>query len=136
MSVVSVDGVEFVAEHDLHVPANPAMRLRAVYNQSTLARGVADAAAILDEHVPGWSLRITQPIEMGSVYRCVLGQVFKERPRRWFGLRYDDGFTCGYARGLYFLMCRGWDVDKRPFVFSSNQALPHWEAEIKRRASC
>lgn len=136
MSVVSVDGVEFVAEHELHVPANPAMRLTAVYDQDTLARGVADAAAILDEHVPGWALRITQPIEMGSVYRCVLGQVFKEPPRHWFGLRLDDGLACGYARGLDFLMRRGWDEDNRPFVFSSRRALPHWEREIKRRSAC
>lgn len=97
--------------------------------------GVLDAAAFLDEHIPGWHERITKPLDMGSVHDCVLGQVFAQQPgkRRLFGLlppKFEYP-SPGYSRGVVFLMDRGFS---RPFVFSSEKAVPYWGAEITRRS--
>jgi len=92
---------------------------------------VSDAAAFLDEHVPGWEKRVTRPINMISPHTCILGQVFARPPRKWLGLRKKDPILNGYARGMRFLRQRYWV--EHPFVFSSNIGREHWYAEIDRR---
>lgn len=102
---------------------------------------VPDAAAVLDEHVPGWHQRITRPLVMESVDDCVFGQVFGDEPgsRRFFGLlppkKCEPGslMASGYLKGRLFFEKRG--LDDRPFVFSSPQAAPYWGAEISRRST-
>jgi len=88
--------------------------------------GVPLAAVVLDEHIPGWHLLVTRPIEMQCVNDCVLGQVFGEE-----GEDADDLFSSGYAKGVLYLRSMG--VIDRPFVFSSEKAAPYWGAEISRR---
>lgn len=86
-----------------------------------LERGVAEAAAVLDEHIPGWYDRITEPLEMDDLDLCVLGQVFD---RSFPGLS-------GYGNGLAFLR----EIGFRPTagVFSAWLARPVWDREIQRR---
>jgi hypothetical protein len=102
------------------------------FDPGALKRAVADTAAFLDEHVVGWHRKITRPIRMESVNECVLGQVFALPKRKWYGRR-DDQYTCGYARGMNFLAERNWPEDRHSFVFTTREARPYWEAEIKRR---
>lgn len=92
--------------------------------------GVPDAAAFLDEHIPGWHERVTRPITMGSVCSCVLGQVFGDPSDS----EYDTHlFNTGYIKGVLFLRERGFN--DRSFVFSSDTAAPYWGAEITRRSA-
>jgi hypothetical protein len=92
--------------------------------EAMLEQGVRDTASVLDEHVPDWSYRITRPLEMGCIFGCVLGQVFKENPD-------EDLLGNGWMRGSIFLHERG--IPERPFVFTAVEAAPYWNAEIAKR---
>jgi hypothetical protein len=93
--------------------------------EELIEAGVADTAAILDEHVPGWHKRITRPIDMGCIDDCVAGQVFS-KPRFLF-----DRYSSGWSRGCAFFSKKG--IRPAPFVFSAEDAAPYWEAEIAKR---
>ena len=105
--------------------------------------GVPEAAALLDEHIPGWHERVTKPIDMSSAFDCVLGQVFDPSreegdSRRLFGLLppkkgATDLGGSGYVRGLAYFKRQG--IIMRPFVFSSSRAVEFWGAEISRRST-
>ncbi len=85
----------------------------------TFERGVVEAAAVLDEHLPGWHERITRPLDMDDFDLCVLGQVF--------GTQSENGFS----KGLVFLKARGFLA--QPGVFAFDEAAPYWNKEIERR---
>lgn len=93
---------------------------------------VRDAAAVLDEHFPGWHKKITQEIRMQSVHGCVLGQVFSKQSRLPWR---RDQHHCGYGRGYDALRTRLGDeaLSDLDVAFATTEAKPFWEAEIKRR---
>ena len=92
--------------------------------EAMLERGVRDAAAVLDEHVPAWNERITRPINMACIDCCVLGQVFYDEHD-------DDCCGSGYYRGAKFLGAKG--ITTPPFVFTAVEVTRYWNAEIAKR---
>lgn len=84
---------------------------------------VADAAAFLDEHKPGWYRNVnTRKLDMSSIYNCVLAQVFGKR-RFFFS-------QPGFGRGLDFIEERGFrNID----VFCSDVDRERWVVEIEKR---
>lgn len=85
-----------------------------------LRQDVSWAAAVLDEHFPGWEDGITRPLEMRSCHGCVLAQVFGD-----------------FARGLSALFERcGEGFVRRTYstgVFALTESTPFWVSEIARR---
>lgn len=85
---------------------------------------VLDAAAVLDEHKPGWYYKVsTETLDMGSIDNCVLGQVF--RPRLFPRWR-----SSGWGRGLDYLEGKGF---LRTSAFCSREDHKNWVNEIERR---
>lgn len=93
---------------------------------------VGDAAALLDEHFPGWHEKVTREIELSSIHNCILGQVFEKQSRLPWR---RDAFSCGYARGYVALRARlGQEaLSTVELAFCAKDAKPFWQAEIKRR---
>jgi len=68
---------------------------------------VKNGALLLDEHVPGWAVRISQPLHMVDPCYCILGQLFGGyiRGRVDLNLSEDDrelGFDAGPGLGYNF----------------------------------
>lgn len=99
------------------------LRPEKVDMETYLDKTIGDFASVLDEHVPGWHERITQPLRMSSCELCVLGQVFAPGP---VGDRRD-----GYERGLEFLYARG--IDDPNEIFTNPTAVYYWDREIEAR---
>ena len=95
-----------------------------VEDWETVRRGhIADSAAVLDEHKPGWYKKVDlDTLDMESPYSCVLGQVFRSR-----FFRRDSG----YIKGCAFLFSRGYHDQRATFCSSSDHK--YWEYEIIRR---
>jgi len=87
---------------------------------------VADAAAVLDEHKPGWYKKVsTETLDLHSHHNCVLGQVF--RPRFFANIRQS-----GYGRGYDFLSDK--NSFHHPTAFCSNEPdRKFWIEEIEKR---
>lgn len=125
---------------DIRVPLNgwSSPQKREQYQQrfeALVEARVRDAAAVLDEHFPGWHKKITQEIRMHSVYGCILGQVFSKQSRLPWR---RDQHHCGYGRGYAALRARLGNeaLSDLDVAFATTEAKPLWEAEIKRRTLC
>jgi hypothetical protein len=96
---------------------------------------VRDAAAVLDEHFPGWHKKVTQEIRMHSVHSCILGLVFSKQSRLPWR---RDQHNCGYGRGYGALRARLGNeaLSELAVAFATTEAKSHWETEIKRRTLC
>jgi hypothetical protein len=87
-------------------------------------QAVADMAAHLDHHKPGWAMRVNpETLNIASPRDCALGQVFRSK---WV----PSWCMSGYARGLMALpfhpaMAHG--------VFACRWCEPMWVEEIRVR---
>lgn len=88
---------------------------------------IADAAAVLDEHKPGWADKLDlDTLDLNSGRYCILGQLFQSSRLNFLGYRGD-----GWGRGSRFLEKRGY----RNFggVFCSDEDKSTWLVEINKR---
>lgn len=71
-----------------------------VEEEQSVVRAVELGVAWLDEHSPGWSLRVDvqTAFDIRVGYRCVLGQVFGDFCEAMYehGLSSDDGDRLGF----------------------------------------